>query len=149
MNELLKELTLLVVTARKWLENNDASAPRLPLTDAEETSQVEAPQVVKVRKPRASKKEAAPVVPNELASPAATAPTAAPTVELTEAQSLDALYRVCAKVVEKFKGSTVTGFDRATNHLKQTYKVAKLADLPHAQRLQFIAWLTGELEKDA
>jgi len=79
-------------------------------------------------------------------APAAPAPAATPAPakrEYTEAESSKVLFEVTEKYLLLTKNDTPPGkvalMDRMQNH----YKVGKLQDLVHAQRVEWIEWLGG------
>jgi hypothetical protein len=73
----------------------------------------------------------------------AAAPAAAPAKVYTEAESSKVLFEVTEKFLLLTKNDTPPGkvalMDRMQNH----YKVGKLQDLVHAQRVEWIEWLGG------
>lgn len=163
MTELLIALTEFLKEATVWLGRQNGKAS--PTVHVGPAPVLDAPAARRTRKTKenadiASVPPATPVSPvvapmpegldtPPAAAPTTTVPVAASSEEIPEGKSLAALYEVGAKVVERFKNSKPSGFERATAHMTTTYKVARMQDLPHAQRLQFIGWLKTELEKPA
>ena len=89
----------------------------------------------RTRKPRAKKE---PVVET------------ATEVEMTEEQSAAAALDMAKKFIGRFKDAKEgdpSGLDRARAVLTEQFKVAKISDLVHAQRIQFITVLKAEIEK--
>ena len=70
-------------------------------------------------------------------------PTPETGAEISEQESLAELYKIAANYVQKdaVEANRVARQKTAKEHLAATYKVATIKDLPHPQRLQFIAWL--------
>ena len=164
MKELIEALTDFLKEATVYLgRQNGKASPNLNITPAPSLA-ADIPATRRTRKPK-DEPAAAPAPAAAAAAPmpegletAPAAPVVPPAVppaavaaegEIPEGKSLAALYEAGAKVVERFKNSKPTGFERATKHMTETYKVARMQDLPHAQRLQFIGWLKTELEKPA
>lgn len=139
MTEMLKSLTRLANAAAEYLERQNH--PLLPLAmPAGEAVAAEAP---KTRKPRTPKVDApaVPVVPET--------PAVAPEV-MTEEQSMVAVRSAADALMTRFqnvKDGKPEGFHMARALLAEDFKVGKMADLVHAQRLQFIAKVKALLSK--
>jgi len=135
MAGLLEALTDLCKAATAYL-NAQTEGPQSPAVSEPAPGAPAVPK--KERKSRAPKEEIAQAPKPEIA-----------TEELTEEQSLKELYSVCTAFVQRFQKGSPDGQSRAKAYLSEQFKVAKLADLVHAQRLQFIVWLKAEIEKGA
>jgi len=124
LKELVVELTKLVITAREYF------------TD-------EAPQgeALFTAKKTRSKKSAPKTDILDNGNPETTA-----LPEMSEAESSKEALEVCKTFVQKFQKSTPSGYDQAKEILKKQFKVGKIGDLVHTQRLQFMTELRGRLE---
>lgn len=163
MSELITALTNLAKAATLYLEQQTHPVAVLPAAAAAE---IPAPAAKKERKPRAAKMEtvpaeatipaagpaavaAAPVPADPLAelgltsaapaAPAAAAPVPAPAPALTPEQSMLEMKKVAVKCVQVFKSETPNGEVRLTGLLGSRYKVSRLSELSHENRLDFIA----------
>lgn len=164
MSELITALTNLAKAATLYLEQQTHPMAVLPAAAAAE---IPAPAAKKERKPRAAKVEtvpaeatipatgpaavaAAPVPADPLAelglaaapaAPAAAAPAPAPAAApaLTPEQSMLEMKKVAVKCVQVFKSETPNGEARLTGLLGSRYKVSRLSELSHENRLDFIA----------
>ena len=165
MSELITALTNLAKAATLYLEQQTHPMAVLPAAAAAE---IPAPAAKKERKPRAAKVETVPAVdPIPAAGPAAAAaapapadplaelgltsaaaapaPTPAPAPApaaapaLTPEQSMLEMKKVAVKCVQVFKSETPNGEVRLTGLLGSRYKVSRLSELSHENRLDFIA----------
>jgi len=142
MDELIKALTEFLKTATAYLEKG--VQPALPLT-VSTSAAVEMPATpVKERKPRAKRTD----VEASAAQEAPATPVAA--AEMTEEQSTEQLMKVVGPAfIKRFNKPTVDGktegYDAIKKLTAEKYKVGKLADLVHAQRLQLIVELKAKI----
>ena len=155
MSELITALTNLAKAATLYLEQQTHPMAVLPAAAAAE---IPAPAAKKERKPRAAKVETVPAVdPIPAAGPAAAAaapapadplaelglasgPVApAPAPALTPEQSMLEMKKVAVKCVQVFKSETPNGEVRLTGLLGSRYRVSRLSELSHENRLDFIA----------
>ena len=86
----------------------------------------------------ASAPAAAPAAPVPAAAPAATAAAAAPVPAYTPEQSVLEMKKIAVKCVQLFKNDTPNGEARLTGLLSDRYKVNRLSELNHENRLDFI-----------
>lgn len=140
MEELMKALTRMANAIAAHYEKQGNPVLTIDNHGVVAAAPQEAP-VVKTRKPRAPKAEA----------PAPAAPAAA---EMTEEQSAKAVYDVAKRFMTRFQkpgaagpdGKPATeGYHRLKALLADSYKVGKLADLVHAQRIQLMTTLQAEV----
>ena len=163
MSELITALTNLAKAATLYLEQQTHPMAVLPAAAAAE---IPAPAAKKERKPRAAKVETVPAVDPVMAVtpaaavapapadplaelglaaapavPAAAAPVPAPAAApaLTPEQSMLEMKKVAVKCVQVFKSETPNGEVRLTELLGSRYKVSRLSELSHENRLDFIA----------
>lgn len=163
MSELITALTNLAKAATLYLEQQTHPMAVLPAAAAAETS---VPPAKKERKPRAAKVETVPAVDpvmdvtpaaavapvpadplaelgltSAVPAPAAAAPAPAPDAApaLTPEQSMLEMKKVAVKCVQVFKSETPNGEARLTGLLGSRYKVSRLSELSHENRLDFIA----------
>lgn len=114
------------------------------------------PSEPKTRKPRATKAEpaaapapVAPVDPLMDLGAAPTQPAAAP--EMTEAESAAKVQEAAKDIVKAFPKigaeNRPEGFHMARKLLNDEFKVARITDLVHAQRIQFITKVAALVAK--
>ena len=138
MNELMKALTDFLKEATLYLarQNHPPAAAAVALTPAAE------PQTDKpARKPRVPKTEPiVPAAPVDLMLDAGAAPAAK--ADMTEIESSAAAQDAAKAIVQRFPKSGADnrpeGFHLAKKLLNEDFRVARITDLVHAQRLQFI-----------
>ena len=145
MTDLIKALTRLANAAAEYLEKGNS--PLLPLVaPAEAVAELFAPK--KERKARTPKAEAsapaatapAPADINDLGP----APTAAPTktADLSEEDSVKEIRAAARIFVQRYPTQT-DGTAAFRRLIAERFKVAKIDDLVHAQRLAIIAEVKG------
>ena len=159
MNELLQAWTRAGHAVAAHFEKL-AGAQSLPL--AAPAAPVEEPK--KERKPRAAKAEAPAAPPAAAPAPgadfsaglgiqadASAGATASVDPALDEKKSLDEMYKLAMEFVNKdaVAANVAARQAKAKTHYGQVYKVGNIKDLPHTQRLQFIAWLKAEIASPA
>lgn len=156
MNELLQAWTRAgnAVAAHFEKLNGGVALAPAPVPAAEEPA--------RTRKPRAAKPEAA--VPSAASAPGAdfsaglgiqgdapVPPAAAADPALDEKKSLDEMYKLAMEFVNKdaVAANVAARQAKAKAHYGSVYKVGNIKDLPHTQRLQFIAWLREQISSPA
>ncbi len=149
MMELLKALTRLANVAADYLEGNvktevvEAAPEAIPAME---------PTVPKrTRRTKAEILAAAPVpMSPELATPAddlmngALSTEAAPKTALSESESVTAVNEIATVYIRRFKVQA-DGIAAVRKLMNGEYKVSRLTDLNHAQRIQFIQRLKSEI----
>ena len=156
MTELINALTRLANAATLYLEQQTHPKMEIPAGEGSEEGK-------KVRKPRTAK-AAAPEVPAPAAAPAPAAqpPASDPLAELglpasapaavaapaaavipavpayTPEQSVLEMKKIAVKCVQVFKNDTPNGEARLTSLLANKYKVNRLSELTHENRLDFV-----------
>ena len=154
MDELIKAATAFFKAGAAYYEKQNAllglaptAAPEAARPEGQETGA----QVARTRKPRAPKEEKA-------AAPAQAAPVA-PLAEMTEEQSGKEVYNYAKNLIQRYPKPVVDGtvdkdnnpfpegYHMARKILAEGFKVGKIADLVHAQRVQFITQVRALIAK--
>lgn len=129
-------------TAAAGEEKKEPVAADGPQSETETMTPNPAPaEEPKKRKPRAPKVAAE---DNPTMNQQAKEPPAAPAA-LTEEESLTKLGTVAKAFVTIYQDATPNGNEIGKTALAERYKKAKMGDLTHAERIDFIAFLEGKI----
>lgn len=142
MDELIRQLTLLAITARQYYERELGQVPLNLPVDGKVKEEAPAKRTRKAKEETTAAVESAPTKEAE--------PVKAAVAEITEEESLTQALEVAKLLMKRFDkqiDGKAEGYHKARKLLVEHFKAGKIGDLVHAQRLQFVTLAKAELEK--